>query len=410
MSESNNEKRFKAPMGPIHPMFKEPVNFTFYLEGEKIVEAIPRIGYVHRGVEKLAESRNYIQIAYLVERTCGICSGVHQFTYCNTVERLGDISISKRSDYIRALVLELERIHSHLLWLGIVGHEVGFETLFMYIWKDREDVMQLLEKLSGNRVNYGMSVIGGVKRDLTPELGKEIVNVMNHYEEVLQQYKQILLNDDSIIKRTKHVGYFPKNKALELGSVGPTARASGVDVDLRRDMPYSVYPELDFNVIVYEQGDALARVLVRFDETVESIKMVKQLIEQMPEGEIGRSKKRRFPEKWAYFRSEAPRGELFYAIKGNGKDKPDRLKIRTPTLANISSVAEMLRGYYIADIPVIVAGIDPCMSCMDRVAVINLDKSPQKPTFFTAKSLREYSIKWYKEHYNVEFPTELSFK
>ncbi len=398
---------FGLPVGPIHPALKEPVNFVFYIDGERIVEAIPRIGYVHRGVEKLAERRTYVQAAYLVERTCGICSGVHQFTYISCVEQLGDIEIPPRAHYIRAIILELERLHSHSLWIGLVAYEIGFETLFMYIWKDREIILDLLEAISGNRVNYGMFHIGGVRQDLSKEIIDKMKQALDEVESSMQRYKEILLRDLSVKKRTENVGILPKETAMKLGAVGPTARGSGVNWDLRIDVPYSAYPEISFNKIVLETGDVLARVLVRVEEYFESIKILRQLIEQLPEGPITTKGKRRFPSKWSVFRSEPPRGELVYAILGNGTDKPERVKIRTPTLANMQSIAEMLKGNFIADIPVIIAGIDPCMSCMDRVAVIDLEArtSQKELRIFTEKELHRYAIKWYEDHYNIK-PTE----
>ncbi len=405
--EKSSSTKFGLPVGPIHPALKEPVNFMFYIEGERIVEAIPRIGYVHRGVEKLAERRTYLQTAYLVERTCGICSGVHQFTYVSCVEQLGDIKIPPRAHYIRSIILELERLHSHSLWIGLVAYEIGFETLFMYIWKDREVILDLLEAISGNRVNYGMCFIGGAREDLNKEIIDRIRKALDEVEESMTRYKTILLQDLSVKKRTENVGFLPKRTAMELGAVGPTARASGVNWDLRIDVPYSAYPEIQFNKIVLDKGDVLARVLVRVEEFFETIKILRQLIDQIPEGPIETKGKRRFPDRWSVFRSEAPRGELIYSIRGNGTDHPERVKIRTPTLANMQSIAEMLRGNFIADIPVIVAGIDPCMSCMDRVAVIDLEaKNPKKELLiFSEKELRQYAIKWYEEHYGVK-PSE----
>ena len=402
--ESTSSSKFGLPVGPIHPALKEPVNFLFYIDGERIVEAIPRIGYVHRGVEKLAEQRTYIQAAYLVERTCGICSGVHQFTYTSCVEQLGDIKIPPRAHYIRSIILELERLHSHSLWIGLVAYEIGFETLFMYIWKDREIILDLLESISGNRVNYGMFHIGGVRRDLSKDIIEKIRKSLDEVEASMLRYKEILLQDLSVRKRTENVGLLPKRTAMELGAVGPTARASGVNWDVRVDVPYSAYPEVDFNKIVLENGDVLARVLVGVEEFFDSIKILRQLIAQIPDGSIETKSKRRFPAKWSVFRSEPPRGELIYAILGNETDKPERVKIRTPTLANMQSISEMLKGNFIADIPVIVAGIDPCMSCMDRVAVIDLDTGNRhkEVKVFTEKELHQYAIQWYQDHYDVK--------
>ncbi|HKZ39900.1 MAG TPA: nickel-dependent hydrogenase large subunit, partial [Candidatus Hodarchaeales archaeon] len=384
------------------PALKEPINFTFYIEGQKILEAVPRIGYVHRGIEKLAESRTYIQNAYLVERTCGICSATHLNTYCEVIEQLAEMSVPIRAQYIRALILELERLHSHSLWVGIVGHEVGFETLFMNIWKDREIVMRLLEAISGNRVNYGMCCPGGVRRDLSTEIIKQILEGLDELADSWMRYRDIILQDPSINRRTKNVGVLGKERAMELGTVGPTARASGISWDVRKNLPYCIYGELEFDVIVNEKGDVMSRLLSRVDEYMESIRICRQILDQIPGGEISGKEKRRMPSKWASARSEAPRGELFYAIKGNDTDKPERLKIRTPTLANMQAMSEMLHGQYVADIPVIIAGIDPCISCMDRVTIVDIEKPPSDRLMIRGEHLRQYGIQWYRDQFGAE--------
>ena len=397
MKETVEEKRvFKIPVGPQHPALKEFENFTFTVDGEKVIDVDFRIGYTHRGIEKLAESKTYIQNLYLCERICGICSAAHQGCYAQTVEELAGITAPPRGVYIRTLIWELERIHSHLLWLGVAAHEIGFDTLFMLIWRDREVVMSLLEMISGNRVNYAMSTVGGVRRDISDELKHKILKGLDVLEERTKYYKEVCMKEQTILARAANVGILSKEKTLKLNAVGPTARASGVDVDIRRDDPYGAYDEVPFEVIVYDTCDVLARILVRVDETIQSILMSRWILENLPSGEIRTKFARKIAENEVLGRVEAPRGELLYYIKSNGTDKPERLKVRTPTLANLLPVAEMLKGGYIADIPIVLAGIDPCFACMDRALFI--DENSEKTWVWDKEQLRIYSIKWYKEH------------
>lgn len=397
MKETVEEKRvFKIPVGPQHPALKEFENFTFTVDGEKVIDVDFRIGYTHRGIEKLAESKTYIQNLYLCERICGICSAAHQGCYAQTVEELAGITAPPRGVYIRTLIWELERIHSHLLWLGVAAHEIGFDTLFMLVWRDREVVMSLLEMISGNRVNYAMSTVGGVRRDISDELKHKILKGLDVLEERTKYYKEICMKEQTILVRAANVGILSKEKALKLNAVGPTTRASGVDVDIRRDDPYGAYDEVPFEVIVYDTCDVLARILVRVDETIQSVLMSRWLLENLPSGEIRTKFARKIAENEVLGRVEAPRGELLYYIKSNGTDKPERLKVRTPTLANLLPVAEMLKGGYIADIPIVLAGIDPCFACMDRALFV--DENSGKKWVWSNEQLRIYSIKWYKEH------------
>ncbi len=396
---SNKDSRFYVPLGPQHPALKEPVNFVFLIEGEKVVDAQPRIGYAHRGIEKLSEKRTYLQNAYLFERVCGICSGVHQATYCFAAEKAASVEIPRRAAYIRGIVLELERLHSHLLWLGIAAHEVGFDTLFMYLWKDRELVMDLLEMITGNRVNYGISKPGGVRRDIDDKTLLQIRSALDTLSDKIEYYKNIAVSEGTLVARLKGVGILKPKVAKELGATGPTIRGSGIPFDVRKTTPYPPYDELDFKVITYDSCDMAGRTFVRVDEMFESVELLYQMIDNMPSGEIETRYPRRVPPGETIFRSEPPRGELIYYIKSNGTDKPERIKVRTPTLANIQSIAHMLIGNYVADIPVIVAGIDPCISCMERVAIVDLDASNENNAvkIMSKEELRRFSLEWYKE-------------
>ena len=384
----------EIPVGPQHPALKEPIRFVFRIDGEIVVGVEPRLGYAHRGIEKLAESRNYVQNIYLFERVCGICSAAHTTCYVEAVERLLGLDAPPRARYLRTIVHELNRIHSHLLWFGILAHEIGFDTLFMYAWRDRELLLDVVEALTGNRVLYAYNLIGGVRHDLTPQVEESLRKVLRYLRERAEYYKKVVEEDKLIRARTVGVGMLSKRDAIALGAVGPTARGSGVDTDVRRDDPYAAFDEVDFNVVVRDEGDAYAKTMVRIGEIVESINAIEDALSKMPSGEIRVRAPLRVPEGEVVARVEAPRGELLYYIKSNGTDRPERVKVRTPTLANIPAVCKMLSQAYVADIPVIVASIDPCIACMDRVMLVDVRSG--KTHVVSGRELRRYAIKWYE--------------
>ncbi len=388
--------KIEIPIGPQHPALKEPENFRVTLEGEKIVGISLRLGYNHRGIEKACEERTYMQDIYLIERVCGICSHSHSTCFIQAVEEIAKVEVPRRAMYIRTLVGELERIHSHLLWLGVAGHEIGFDTLFMYSWRDREKVMDVLADISGNRVNYGINTYGGVKRDITKEQLQKILKTIDILEERTKYYVQVTREELSIIKRLSTVGKLSKAEAIEFNAVGPVARASGVDIDTRRDDPYAAYDEVSFKVITDNHEDVYGRTLVRIGELMESYSIIRQVIENMPEGPISVKVPRKIPEGEAFSRYEAPRGEDVHYVKSNGSDKPERVKLRAPTLANIKVMLKMIENYNLADLPIIVAAIDPCFSCTDRMILIE-NQDTRSSEVMDWKSLRQYSINWYKK-------------
>jgi len=391
----------KVPFGPQHPALKEPESFLITLRGEKITSINIKIGYNHRGIEKACEERTYIQDLYLIERICGICSHSHSTAFVQAVEEIAGLEIPSRAKYIRTLIAELERIHSHLLWLGVAGHEIGFDTLLMYTWRDREVVMDLLALLTGNRVNYGINTIGGVRRDITEEQKKEILKAVDILEERTKYYIGIATKETTILGRLSGVGVLSHDDAVKLGAVGPTARASGVDQDVRRDDPYAAYADLDFKVITDNHCDVYGRTLVRVQELLESCKMVRQIIEKIPDGPILVKAPRKIPAGEAVSRYEAPRGEDLHYVRANGTDKPDRVKVRPPTLANIQAVARMLEDRYLADLPIVIAAIDPCFSCTDRLVTVNDANLKNKETV-KWDVLRLKGIEWYAKK-GIEF-------
>ncbi len=392
-----SDRQFVIPIGPQHPALKEPESFYFTVDGETVIDVEPRIGYNHRGIEKAMEVRNYIQNLYITERVCGICSNAHQTAYTGSVEEAAGIEIPERAKYIRVFVQELERLHSHLLWLGVAAHEIGFDTLFYYVWRDREIVMDLLEEISGNRVNYAMPTIGGVRRDLKKDNFPRWRKLVDKIIERTEYYIKVASTEQTILDRAVGVGYLGKSDMIKLSGAGPNARCSGVPCDIRKLNPYLVYDELDFEHIVVDNGDVLGQVLVRALEVLESCKLLKQVMDKIPEGEI-RTKfgpLNRVPEGEAAYLVEAQRGELIHYTISDGKNMPFRHKIRAPTLANLPSLVERLKGGYIADIPIVLAGIDPCFSCTDRM--VFYDEGKDKKWTWTEADLRKYRKEWFEE-------------
>lgn len=386
-------QKFTLPIGPQHPALKEPGHFEFTVDGEIVTDASVRLGYAHRGIEKAVEARNWTQDMYLLERICGICSHVHALAFCLGVEKLAGVSAPPRAQTIRLLVAELERIHSHLLWLGVAAHEAGFDTLFMYAWRDREIVMDALESFTGNRVNYSANVLGGVKCDLTSDIASQIEHAVEVLEDRTRHYLDVVMNDRFLVQRTRGVGVMSSEQVEQLGVMGPTARASGVMRDIRSIAPYGAYHDFPIQPVVEKAGDLQARFVVRVNELFESYRLIRTCLDHMPEGELKSRMPRRIKAGETISRVEAPRGELFYFIMSNGTDTPERVKVRTPTLCNIASVLTLVIGYQIADIPMILVGIDPCFSCNDR-AVLLVDKSGERR--WTWATLRQYGIDFYR--------------
>ena len=391
----HDSHKFKIPIGPQHPALKEPESFSVALKGEKILGVDIRLGYNHRGIEKAAEEQTYTQGLYLIERVCGICSHAHSTCFVQAVEEIAALEVPKRALYIRTLIGELERVHSHLLWLGVAGHEIGFDTLLMYTWRDREIVMDILALLTGNRVNYGMNTYGGVKRDISPEQAQNILEGVDTLEERTKYYIEVATQETTIIQRLSGVGVLSHEDALRLDAVGPVARACNVARDVRKDDPYSAYAEIPFNVITDDHCDVYGRTVVRLKELMEAYKIIRYVLKNMPDGPIAIKAPRKIPAGEALGRYEAPRGEDVHYVKANGTEKPERVKVRAPTLANVQAVKHMLKDRYLADMPIVIAAIDPCFSCTDRMISIGYSESG-KAEAIKWESLRAYSIEWYK--------------
>ena len=395
MNTPDPTERFIIPIGPQHPALKEPGNFQFTVDGEIVTEAFVRLGYAHRGIEKAAEARTWVQDLYLLERVCGICSHIHALAYCLAVEQLAHVEAPPRAQAIRVLVAELERIHSHLLWIGVSGHEAGFDTLFMYSWRDREKVMDILEGLTGNRVNYSANLLGGVKCEVDDAQADAIRTGIDFLEERTRHYLDVVSNDTMFLQRTRGIGVMTRAQAEIMGAIGPTARASNVARDIRFEAPYAAYKDYPVEVVLDERGDLEARFEVRLKELFESFRLIRKILDTLPAGELSVRMPRRIPAGEVVMRVEAPRGELYYFIKSGGGDKPERLKVRTPTICNMTTVVRLAVGHQLADVPMILAGIDPCFSCNDRSVQI-IPHDGEASQMMTWDQLRQHGIDFYK--------------
>jgi Ni,Fe-hydrogenase III large subunit len=358
---------YRMPMGPYHPGLEEPYKLEMVCDGEIVRDAKLHIGFNFRGIEKLAETRNYVQVIALMERVCGICSFIHTLTLCQALENLTGVKPPPRALYIRVIMAELERLHSHVLWAGIAAKLMGFKTMFMACFAYRETVMNMLEAISGNRVNYSMNCVGGVNRDIASP--SDVLQMVNELEVGLaRDLIPVFTTSFTARSRCAGVGVLSREKAASFAVVGPNARASGIPHDLRRDAPYAAYSEMEFEVPVETAGDVRARLLVRAHEMLQSCRILRQALSRMPSGEFHCGDvKLAFPTATAISRVEAPRGEVLYAVRWKENSRtPARIHVRTPTYTNMPAVRSMVVGARLADTPLIQASIDPCYSCTDR--------------------------------------------
>lgn len=353
-----------VPFGPQHPVLPEPVHLDLVLEDEKVVEAIPKIGYIHRGLEKLVEKRDFNDYTYVIERTCGICSFMHGWGYVEAMERIFDTEIPDRAKYLRTIWAEMSRVHSHLLWLGLLADAFGFEALFYQCWRMREHVLDMFEESTGGRVIFSVNKIGGVLKDMPPEMLAKFVNNFNELEKELKKLTDVFLTDYTVESRLRGVGILTKEEAIELGAVGPMMRASGIEIDTRT-RGYGAYNDLSFDIITSNECDCYARCEVRIKEIFQSIDLIRQAVSKIPSGELATPIKGN-PNGEAFARFEQPRGEAIYYCRANGTKFLERVRVRTPTFTNITPMIKTLVGAQFADVPLLILTIDPCISCTER--------------------------------------------
>lgn len=367
-------KRTIVPIGPYHALQEEPEFFKLHVEGEKVVHLDIELGYNHRGIEKLSESKTYEETVFLVERICGICSSSHPIACVQAIEDAGEVEVPERALYIRSLIGELERIHSHMLWVGLAGHFLGFNTVWMWCWRYREDVLDIFELISGNRNHYAMMKPGGVRRDIKAEDIPTIQKMLDGLKGPLNLFKGAVVDDPLIHARTKGVGVLTKQQVIDYCALGPTARASGVDIDVRRDHPHAAYGLVDWKVIVTQNGDVFDKAVVRILEMFESIRIIEQCLEKLKTvpGPID-SNPREIKPGEGIGHYEAPRGEVFHYIRSDGTNRPARHKVRAPSFMNIVTDREAVIGQSVADATIILAAVDPCYCCTERMAALDVE-------------------------------------
>jgi len=405
MSETKTKTSYTIPIGPIHPAVHEAIRLDLGVDGEEIVDVDVVVGQVHRGIEWIGMNRNNpVQSIYLAERVCGICSTSHPFAFVQAVEHAADIEVPERAEYIRVIIAELERIHSHLLWAGVAAHEVGFDSVFYLVWRVREKVMDLMEYLTGNRNSKAMFQIGGVRRDITEEQFPRIKETLEYYRAVFSQLKTVFLDDITVRMRTRNVGILKTEDALKLLACGPTTRASGVPKDVRQDQAYGAYADLEIKAITPDVltgtvvGDVYDRIVVRLLEVKQSVEIIERCLAEMPPGAILTEPKiakllamLKRAEGEGVGRHEAPRGECFHYVRLEaGEETLTTWKIRAPTYANLMSIPTILKGGQIADVPIAFASIDPCISCTNRAIVVDI-KTNEK-SFLSGEELHKLSI------------------
>ncbi len=348
------------PFGPQHPAFLEPLNLSLKLSEETVIGAEINYGYNHRGLEKALTS-DFRRSIYMCERVCGICSFFHSTAYCQSLESLFQAEVPERARYIRTIMMESQRLTSHLLALGHTAEAIGYESLFMQLFRERESIMRMVNDISGNRVHYSMNTIGGVRRDISAEQQADVITKLDDLEVRFQELAEIFEKDPTIRARTVGKGVLTEEMARNYGVVGPVARASGLAQDLR-----DTYSQgLNFHLVVREEGDAYARSMVRVEEVLRSIDLIRQTVSELPGGPLQAPVKGN-PRGEAFTRLEAPRGELLYYVKAKGTADLERIKIKTPAFVNVAALSAMVPGCEMADIPVITVSVDPCICCTER--------------------------------------------
>ena len=357
-------KQSIVPFGPQHPVLPEPVHLDLVLEDETVVKAVPSIGFVHRGLEKLVELKDFKQYVYIAERVCGICSFGHGLGYCQCVEDIMGVEVPRRAAYLRTIWMEMSRVHSHLLWLGLLADALGFESLFMQSWRLREKILDMFDLTTGGRIIFSVNCIGGVLKDMDSGMLVQISRTVDEIERELRPVADTFLRDVTVGSRLNGLGVLAAEDAKGMGAVGPMLRASGVPYDSRLT-GYAAYGDLSVEPITAAAGDSMARCEVRIREIYQSFRLIREAIAKIPQGDIAVPVKGN-PNGESFMRIEQPRGEAIYYVKANGTKFLDRFRLRTPTTSNIPPMLDLLRGCQLADVALLILTIDPCISCTER--------------------------------------------
>ena len=356
-------------MGPQHPSTHGVFRMVLWVDGEKIVDVEPHIGYLHRGSEKLCEGEQYHQVITLFDRMDYVANFNNELVYCRAVEKLMGLTVPERAEYVRVILCELNRIASHLLYVATIGLDAGAMTPSMFCFRGRERVQTVFEAVSGARMMHNYFRIGGLKEDLPDNFEQLIAELMPLLREDVEESDKLLTFNEIFLARLKNVGVISREDALDYGLTGPCLRACGVDYDLRKAVPYSVYDRFDFDVPVGLDGDCWDRHYVRIQEMYESMRIIEQAMEQMPAGNVISSLGRRLirpPRGEVYVRSENPRGEIGVYLVSDGTDKPYRLKVRPPSFCNLSALKLLMKDAWVADAVVILGSLDIVLGEVDR--------------------------------------------
>jgi len=356
-------------LGPQHPLQPGPFLLDLVLEGETVKDATLEMGFIHKGIEKILENRTYLQCIPITDRMCYLASISNNEVFCSGVESLMGIEPTERAKYIRTIMLELTRIQSHLLGIGEYATDIGFLSMFLWMIREREPIISLLEMVTGARLNHSFVRFGGVAYDLPAGFKEKTLRTLNEIRKKVEKHDEIMSRDSVYLKRTKGVGVLSRKAAMELGVAGPAMRGSGVDYDIRKVDPYLLYPDLDFKVITAPNGDVFDRVKVRLSEILESIYIIEQCIDMIPGGPFkqGYNPYLIKPKPGeVYSRVEDPRGEMGMYIVSDGTFKPYRVKVRGPAFATMQALPPLLKGAYMADVAAIASSMDSCTSEVDR--------------------------------------------
>lgn len=366
--------------GPQHPSTHGVLNLKTIIEGDTVISVEPNLGFLHRGVEKLAEERRYIQFLPTIEKTDYVAAFSWDNLYMTILENALKIEVPPRAQYIRTILLEMQRIMSHLVWLGAYGQDLGQPTVFLWCFREREPYVELFEELSGGRLHYYYGRVGGIKRDFLPDSAEKLLHHLSGFELRLKDIEGMTVDNIIFQQRSKGVGTLTKEKAIELGATGPMLRASGVNHDLRKIEPYLNYKDVEFDIPIAEEGDCWARCVVRIEEMKQSIKIIRQLLAKLPEGDIVagpflddrpgnqmlKAYTMRLPVGEYFARQELPRGEGAIYLISDGGMKPYRFRMRSPAFCNLSLVTHLVKNVKIADMIAILGSLDLVYGEIDR--------------------------------------------
>jgi|TARA_B100000470_G_scaffold142168_1_gene110231 NADH-quinone oxidoreductase subunit D len=356
-------------MGPQHPSTHGVFRMVLWVDGEKIVDVVPHIGYLHRGSEKLCEGEQYNQVITLFDRMDYIANFNNEHVYVRAVEKLMGMEVSERSEYIRVILCELNRIASHMLFIATMGLDAGAMTPSMFCFRGRERIQGLFESVSGARMMHNYFRIGGLKEDVPDDFVAQVREVLELVKKDTEESDKLLSFNEIFLARLKNIAVMSAEDAIDYGLTGPCLRASGVDYDVRKAAPYSVYDRFDFDVPIGLDGDCWDRYYLRVQEVYQSIRIVEQALDKLPDGEVTSSLGRRLlrpPAGEVYVRGENPRGEIGVYLNSDGSDKPYRIKVRPPSFCNLSALRRMLKDSWIADSVVILGALDIVLGEVDR--------------------------------------------